>query len=50
MKTRYNALSTGICIILISGVIACLGGLGLAILRLLAGAADNAAVNVLHFP
>lgn len=50
MKTRSNVLSTGICFVVITCAIAAFGGLGLAIIRMLAGAAENASVTVLSFP
>ena len=50
MKTRTTALSSAICLVVIAGAIACLGGLGLGIIRLLAGAAEQATVTVLPFP
>jgi hypothetical protein len=50
MKSRSNALSSGICLVVMAGAIACFGGLGLAIIRLLAGAAEQSSVTVLPFP
>ena len=50
MKTRSNALSTGICFVIIAGAIACFGGLGLALLRMLASAAERSSATVLPFP
>ena len=50
MKTRSNVLSTGICLVVIAGAMAAFGGIGLAIIRMLAGAADSASVTILPFP
>lgn len=50
MRTRSNALSTGISFVVIAGAIASFGVLGLALLRMLADAADRSSVTILPFP